>query len=93
MGQCVLLSLLLNMSTPQYAAGLQVLRSEHRAGKTPPAMKSVIDPDLPTDSVTGCVWGKQIIQIALLSLLRKFLHFALFHPFAPDHFSAQDDKS
>lgn len=40
MGQCVLLSLLLNMSTPQYAAGLQVLRSEHRAGKTPPAMKS-----------------------------------------------------
>lgn len=35
MGQCVLLSLLLSTSTPLYAAGLQVLRSEHRAGKTP----------------------------------------------------------
>lgn len=35
----------------------------------------------------------QIIQIALLSFLMQFLPLALFHPFAPDHLSAQDVKS
>lgn len=93
MGQGVLPSLLLSTSTALAAAGIQVLRSEHGAGKTPPAIKSVVYPGLPTYPVTGCVWGRQIIQIALLSPLMQFLSFALFHPFAPDHLSAQDGES
>lgn len=41
----------------------------------------------------ACVGGRQIIQIAALSSLIRFLPFALFHPFSPDHLSAQDGES
>lgn len=62
---------------------------EHR-----PALKSELF-TLPcqADPVTACVWGLQFIQIALLSFLMQFLPFALFHPFARHHLSAQDVES